>query len=204
VLSHIRSRISGQFAVFALLAFVMAATRFGHTGSPWLPPDASWAVFFVGGFYLARAWRWALAALLLEAVAVDCAAIGYTGVSNYCVTVAYWFIVPAYSLLWLGGAWLRRHYRQSPMDLARLLLGFTISVTLCFLITQGSFYWLGGRIEQASLAGWWSNFARWYGHFLAVSGAYVALAALIEIAFQAIDSAIHARAGAIGSPPDRS
>jgi hypothetical protein len=201
VFSHLNSRLSRRFAVFAFLALVMAATRFGHSGNPWLPPDASWAVFFVGGFYLAREWRWALAALLLEAVAVDRAAIGYSGVSNYCVTVAYWFIVPAYSLLWLGGAWLRRNYRQAPLDLTRLLGGFAVCVTLCFLITQGSFYWLGGRVAHPSLAGWWSNFARWYAHFLSVSGAYVALAALIEIAFQAIDSAIHARARAPRSLP---
>jgi hypothetical protein len=136
---------SRRYGVLALLALVMAATRFSHTGSTWLPPDASWAVFFIGGFYLAREWRWALGVLLIEAVAVDYAAIRYLGISNYCVTVAYWFIVPAYSVLWLGGAWLRRRYQQLPVDLLRLLVSLTVCVSLCFLITQGSFYWLGGR-----------------------------------------------------------
>ncbi len=186
--SRVHSHFSHRFIVFALLALIMAATRSGHSGTPWVPPDASWAVFFVGGFYLTREWRWALAALLIEAVAIDYAAIRYAGVSNYCMTVAYWFIVPAYSLLWVGGAWLRRGYLRAPIDLARLLLSLALCVTLCFLLTQGSFYWLGGRVGQASLAGWWSNFTRWYGHFLTVSGAYVALAALIELAVQAIDS----------------
>jgi hypothetical protein len=171
-----------RLALFALLALPMAVTRFSHLGTPWLPPDASWAVFFLGGFYLRREWRWALAALLIEAVAVDCIAIRYFGVSNYCATVAYWFIVPAYSALWLGGAWLRRHYQQSPFDLARLVASLLISVTVCFLLTQGSFYWLSGRIGPPDLAGWWSNFARWYGHFLAVPCTYVAVVALLHAA----------------------
>jgi hypothetical protein len=188
--------ISRRFALFVLLALLMAATRFSHTGIGWLPPDASWAVFFVAGFYLAPEWRWALAALLLEAVAVDCSAIRYYGVSNYCFTLAYWFILPAYSMLWLGGVWLRRHCRQAPLDLAWLALSLAVSVTVCFLLTQGSFYWLGGRVAQPSFAGWWSNFTRWYGHFLLVTSAYVALGALIE-------SALAARTEVIAALPPR-
>lgn len=177
------TQTSRQLTILTLLALVMAATRFSHTGSAWLPPDASRAVFFIGGFYFAREWRWALGLLLIEAVAVDYTAIRYFGVSNYCVTIAYWFIVPAYSALWLGGAWLRHHYRQAPVDLVRLVASFVVSVTVCFLLTQGGFYWLGGRIAHPDLAGWWSNLTRWYGHFLTVPCAYVALAAFIEILF---------------------
>jgi hypothetical protein len=172
---------SRRYGILALLVLVMAATRFSHTGSAWLPPDASWAVFFVGGFYLAREWRWVLGVLLIEAVAVDYTAIRYIGVSNYCVTVAYWFIVPAYSVLWLGGAWLRHDYRQAPVDLIRLVASLVVSVTVCFLLTQGAFYWFGGRIAHPHPAGWWSDFTRWYGHFLTVPCAYVGLAAFIEI-----------------------
>src|SRR5256885_14887108 len=81
-----------RFALFALLALSMAATRMNHAGSAWLPPDASWAVFYLAGFYLAREWRWALTLLLIEAVAIDGLAIRYHGLSNYCATLAYWFI----------------------------------------------------------------------------------------------------------------
>lgn len=159
------------------LASAMAATRFGHLGATWVPPDASWAVFFVAGFYLTGE-RWVLPALLLEAIVVDFVAIRYYGVSDYCVTVAYWFILPAYSVLWLGGAWLRRHYRHRPSDLVRLVASLIGGVTICFLITQGSFYWLGSRIPDPSLIGWWSNLTRWYGYFLCVTCAYVAAVAV--------------------------
>jgi hypothetical protein len=38
-------------------------------------------------------------------------------------------------------------------------------------------------VHDPDLAGWWSNFTRWYGHFLVVPSAYTALAAFIEIVF---------------------
>lgn len=168
---------------FAILALAMVATRFGgHLGAAWSPPDASWAVFFLAGFYLGREWRWALLALLVEAVAIDFAAIRFYGISNYCLTAAYWFIIPGYCALWLGGASLRSGYERRPRDLGRLALSLGAAVSVSFLLTQGSFYWLGGRIPQPSLAGWWSNFITWYGYFMAVTAGYVGLASLGHIA----------------------
>ncbi len=167
----------------ALLALVaaMGATRFGHLGTLWAPPDASWAVFFLAGFYLQED-RWVLAVLLCEAIVIDFVAIRVYGVSSYCVTGAYWFIVPGYSMLWLGGAWLRRHVVQRPSDAVRLAGSLLASFTACFVLTEGSFYWLGGRIGQPSVAGWWADFASWYGPFLLVTGTYVGLVAVAHLA----------------------
>ena len=177
------ARIPRRFVVFVLLALSMAATRFSHAGAAWLPPDATWALFFIGGFYLGGRWRWALGMLLIEAVGIDLLAIRHYGISNYCATLAYWLIVPAYSVLWLGGVWLRRHYRQAALpDLARLCASLVLSVTLCFVITNAGWYWLGGRVEHPDLVGWWSHFTRWYGHFLIVPCMYVAIATLIHVA----------------------
>jgi hypothetical protein len=173
---------SRRLAVCAVLLLLMTATRFTHAAGAGVLPDASWAVLFLGGFYLARDWRWAFALLLVAAVAADGLAIGYYGISNYCATAAYWFIVPAYSALWLGGAWLRRRYRRTAEDLARLLVSFTVSVTLCLAITHSAFYWLGGRVEHPSLGEWGSVFVQWYPLFVGVTGLYVAVATSVHIA----------------------
>ena len=54
--------------IFLILALVMAGTRINHFAAI---PDASWAVFFVAGFYLRGSWRWAFALLIAIAVLVD-------------------------------------------------------------------------------------------------------------------------------------
>jgi hypothetical protein len=171
-----------RLSVFAGLLVLIAATRFSHAGSAGVLPDATWAVFFLGGFYLARQWRWSLATLFAAAVGIDYLAIRHYGISNYCLTMAYWFIVPAYGILWLGGAWLRQHYQRVALDFARLLLSLVVSVTLCFAITHSAFYWLGGRIAHPTLGEWTSVFVQWYPLFLAVTSLYVGVATVLHIA----------------------
>jgi len=170
-----------QVALPAGLSLLMAVTRFGHFGTAWSPPDASWAIFFLGGFYLGRHWRWLLPLWLLEAAALDFAAIQYAGVDNYCVTVAYWFIAPAYSALWAGGMWMRRHYRGDSRDWLPLASSLLLSASTCYLLTNGSFYWLGGRVSDPTLAGWWKNLNDWYLHYLTMAFEYVAIAAALHI-----------------------
>ena len=50
IMNNIQTRL---IAIFAALAALMAATRFNHFGSAVSLPDASYAVFFLGGLYLA-------------------------------------------------------------------------------------------------------------------------------------------------------
>src|SRR5215467_14945133 len=100
--------------IFVILALVMSATRVNHFAAL---PDASWAVFFAGGFYLSGdpaglralfggATRWAFPLLIAVAVLIDFFVITSQGIdfwSHYCVSAAYWFLLPAYFSLWLGG-----------------------------------------------------------------------------------------------------
>lgn len=172
-----------RMAGFGALAALMIATRSGHLGTAWSPPDASWAVLYLAGFYFAREWRWAFPALFCAAAAVDFIVIRDFGVSSYCVTVAYVFMLPAYALLWLGGAWMRRAYRHELSDLARGAASLALACSLCFLLTNATFYWLGGRIAHPSLGGWWQSFAHWYPGFVGIPFVYVGVVALLHAAF---------------------
>jgi GNAT superfamily N-acetyltransferase len=167
-------------AAFCGLLALMIVTRSGHLGTAWQPPDASWAVLYLAGFHFRREWRWALPTLLFTAVAVDFILIRDLGVSAYCVTMAYVFMLPAYSLLWLGGAWMRRAYRHDAADLIRCAASLGIAASLCFLLTNASFYWLGGRIPNPGLGGWGRNFMQWYPGFVGVPFVYTGIAALLQ------------------------
>jgi len=168
-----------QIGVFAVLAVVMAATRFHH----FLPvPDASWALFFTGGFLLAGASRWAFPLLMVLAVAIDWVAIQYAGVSNYCVTAAYWFLVPTHAALWFGGLWLRHSLVNQPSDVARLVLSAALSTAAAFTISNSSFYWLGGRYADPNSAEFVARYTQWFPHFFTVTTSYIAAFAVIVMA----------------------
>ena len=111
-----------RLAIFLGLGALMAATRLNHFGAI---PDASWAAFFIAGFYLRGSVRWAFPALMAIAVAVDYAVItagGQSFWSHYCVSPGYWFLVPAHLSMWFGGSLLRRHYGAGSFKTLGLLL----------------------------------------------------------------------------------
>ena len=180
---------SSRLLTLTVLAVLMAASR-GHAFDHFSPPDASWAVFFIAGFHL-RGWgRWAFPALMALAVGVDWWVITGQGIdfwNHYCVSAAYWFLVPAYAAMWAGGAWLRRRYAGARWDaLGRLAFAFVLSVLACHLLAQGSFYWLSDSVTDPTLAGWWKNYTDWLAPYLVTAGVYVSIAAALQVAAERI------------------
>ena len=174
--------------IFTLLAALMVATRLNLPGSitHWGPvPDASWAVFFIGGFYL-RSWtKWAFPMLMALAVLVDYVVITGQGMSfwtHYCMSAAYWFLVPAYFSLWLGGMLVRRAYKEANgKSLAVLVASLFTAVVVCHLLSQGSFYWLSDSVLEPTFAGWWKNYTDWFLPYLRTTAIYVGLAVIVHV-----------------------
>ncbi len=170
-------------AIFVGLAALMAATRLNHFGAI---PDASWAVFFIAGFYLRGSVRWAFPALMAVAVAVDYIVITGSGQnfwSHYCVSPGYWFLVPAHLSMWLGGSLLRRQYRRGSLNSLVLLVALAFaSVAACHLFAQGGFYWLSDAVANPTVAGWARNYADWFLPYLRTASIYIALAAVLHLA----------------------
>jgi hypothetical protein len=176
--------------IFAILALVMTATRVNHFAAL---PDASWAVFFVAGFYLRGSARWAFPLLIALAVLIDFVVITSQGIdfwSHYCVSAAYWFLLPAYFSLWFGGAMLRRLYAGLSVRALGLLGAFLlVAVSTCYLISNGSYYWLSDGWLAAgnvrSFAGWIENLGDWYVPYLRTSAIYVGIAAALHVGIAA-------------------
>jgi hypothetical protein len=171
-----------RLGIGALLALAMLATRVNH----FVPvPDASWAVFFVAGFYLRGLGRWAFPALMALAVAIDAWVIGQAGLSfwdHYCVSVAYWFLVPAYAAMWFGGALLAKQARGlEPRALGWLLVTAFVATNACYLVSNGSFYWLSDSVANATLAGWGKNLGDWYLQYIGYTSLYIAIAAVVHV-----------------------
>lgn len=166
--------------ILALLALLMVATRVNH----WAPiPDASWAVFFIGGFYLRQWTRWAFPALMALAVAVDYAVITGQGQSfwqHYCVSAAYWFLVPAYFAMWAGGLFVARRYSRSWRTLALTAVALVASTMVCQLLSQGSFYWLSASVAEKTVAGWAANYLQWLLPYMQTAATYVGIAVVVH------------------------
>ncbi|MEW5787821.1 MAG: hypothetical protein AB1899_08195 [Pseudomonadota bacterium] len=156
------------------LAAVMAATRFHHFGDTLHLPDASWALFFLAGFYLSPAW---LLGLMAEAVAIDAAAVGLMGVSAYCLTPAYAALQLAHLGLWTGGR-LSRRMNGEGSGLVALASVAAVTIIGAFLVSNGAFYWFGGRVADTNWLQFAHTFVDYGPAFLASTLSYLAVAAL--------------------------
>lgn len=175
-----------RLGIFLALALVMAATRihlslFNHDVR-----DASWAVFFLAGFWLRGSFRWAFPLLMAGAVLTDYLVINGQGIdfwSHYCVSVAYWFLIPAYLSLWMGGSWLARHQRGLSMStLGLAAVALLVSQLVCYVLSNGSFYWLSNSVPQPrSFSAWFENLGDWYLPFLGTTALYVGIGALVHV-----------------------
>ena len=173
--------------ILSLLVLLMAGTRLNHFAPV---PDASWAVFFIGGFYLRNWTRWAFPLLMGLAVVVDWTVISNQGMSfwqHYCVSAAYWMLIPAYFAMWTGGMLLRRYYRSANLKSLGMLAATVIgSVALCHLIAQGSFYWISASVAEPTFAGWAKNYSDWLLPYMQSAAMYIGAAALVQVVAEAI------------------
>ncbi len=157
-----------RFWVLSGLLVLMSATRFHHFGSVSFLPDASLAVFFLSGFYLGKktaaspasgfsfaasfitAPLMAVTLLLVAAGSIDYLAIHYGGVSDWCVTPGYVLLIPAYSVMFLGGEWAARCNPFSKSGALKSTAILLVAVLLAFLISNTGFYFFSERFQEMS------------------------------------------------------
>lgn len=173
----------GAVALMAL----MAATRFHHFGTAFALPDASLAIFFLAGLWLGG--RYLFAFLLVEAGLIDYLAITEMGVSDFCVSPAYIFLIPAYSAMWLGGKWCKRHQTLSIASIAQQFAALVISTSSAFLLSNGSFFLLSEKNTDSSWAHYVDGFALYFPPYLSSTLIYVvSLFAIITMAKSLLSS----------------
>ncbi len=167
-----------QLLVGLLLAMLMAVTRSHHAADLTHLPDASWAVFFLAGFYLPTL---AFGGLLALAALIDYVAITWGGVSSFCVSPAYGFLLPAYGALWLAGRRFADAYFASWQALKPLLTNLLLGAALCELISSGAFYFFSGRYAEPNLIEFGTRLLRYFPASLQAVLMYVGAAALIHL-----------------------
>lgn len=161
------------------LIALMAATRMHHFGSGLHLPDASLAVFLLAGFFIASPVF--LGALFVEAGVIDYLAITQFGVSDFCVTPAYWFLIPTYATLWFAGRYYARIHQHSLRSLG-IFAGISLAATsVAFFISNSAFYLFSGRFPDLSMAEYSHRVAQYYVQYLSGAVVYLVPAVLLYV-----------------------
>ncbi len=195
-LMNILSITPPRFVITLLLAATMVATRFHHFGSALHLPDASLAVFFMAGFYLTG--MLAFSVLLVAAGLIDYFAITVGGVSDFCVTPAYWFLISAYGVMWFAGRWSASKVQMRWQSLLPLFGSLFVASGIAFLISNGAFYMLSGRFPDLSWVQYSERVASYYLPYVTAALGYVAFAAFTHWVVATISQMRTLRSGRAG------
>lgn len=180
---------SKAIIIFALLAVLMAVTRFNHFGSAVSLPDASLAVFFLGGLYLTLSARASIAifiALILEAGLIDYYATSMQGVSDWCMTPAYWFLIPTYGSLWLTGRWLSHRQAMYGKGIVGITLAAWVANSFAFVFSNATFYLFSEHFADMSAFEYASRVTQYYGSYVSVALLYTACAVVLHMALDTV------------------
>ena len=163
-----------SYGILAILALTMLATRFHHFGDALHLPDASLALFFIAGLGIATVWAFPL--LIVEACAIDWVATSVGGVSDWCLSPAYWFLLPTYACLWFGGRWYAQRHVYAPRTLLPLTGSVIVTSSLAFIISNAGFYAFSGRFPEMSWSEYAARVAQYYPPYVLIACAYIAAA----------------------------
>lgn len=174
-----------QLLIAIGLLVVMIATRGSHVGSAALLPDATLAAMLLGGIFLQRASWFSL--FIGACVAVDAFAVGVAGVSSYCLSPAYWALLPTYAVMWLGGRWLAR--RSNAFSAGTYAMVAALSTSVAFVLSTHSFYLFSGKFPEATLwevlhHGW-----EYYPSYLGYTLMYLGIAWVVDFVARQMTSA---------------
>jgi hypothetical protein len=154
-------------------ALKVILTGSNHFGSYLSLPDASWSMFFLAGLWT-RALVWPVL-MMIAALVVDYLVIA-GGVSSYCFTPGYAFLIPTHIALWGAGRWAAFDVSFKTSQLVRTGLALVIGCSAAFVISNAGFYWFSGYFTNTSAFSFADAVIQYFPSYLKVSGLYIAAA----------------------------
>jgi hypothetical protein len=155
-----------QIIIALVIAFFMLLTRGSHVLTHVALPDASLALFLLGGLLLKR-WGW-FAAFFVLATVIDFGAAAFDPAQGFCLTNGYWGLIPAYGAMWLGGLWLSKQADAfATSNLATYSLVSLLTTFIAFVVSTQTYYLFSGRFPAQgiieSMKHGWEYLPNWMG-----------------------------------------
>lgn len=176
-----------SLVLFAAMVLLMASTRSHHFDALTHLPDASLAAFLLAGIYLPLL---AFPALLVVAGLSDYAAFNYAGVSDWCFSPAYWFLIPTYAVLFYAGRYYAARHRQTLRGLAMFSVTTFAATSVAFVLSSGSFFLFSGRFAEMSALQYTSSVAKYFLPYQISAFMYLAFAVAVQIAANSLSKRI--------------
>ncbi|MDX2424947.1 MAG: hypothetical protein QNK15_01710 [Cycloclasticus sp.] len=170
-----------QIFIGFVLILLMVATRGHHFATLEHLPGATWAVFFLAGFYLRSIWT--LLGLLMLTWLVDYASFTWGSSSGFCLTRAYVFLLPAYAALWFSGHWYARQYHFNWSTLIPLVAAILVGSIVCELFSSGGFYFFSGRFVDTSFTEFSGRLIKYYPSYLQSLAFYIGITVVVHTLF---------------------
>jgi hypothetical protein len=138
--------------IFAALIFLMLLTRGDHLLSSISLPDASFALFLIGGMLLTKP-KWFISLFILSVV-IDLATLATNSAYQIPINFGYWGLLPSYGIMWLFGSRI-----ANTKSFVRFVTFGVISTLITFVISTQTYNLLSGTfpgmtIKQSIQTGW--------------------------------------------------
>jgi len=150
-------------------------TRTNHFGDSVFLPDATLAVLFLGGLLIRRI-SW-LAVAIIAAFSMDFYALGFKGVSDYCMSLGYWGLIPTYAVVWGAGRWLAN--RENPFSAIPYTLTAWAASSVAFVMSNAFWYSFSDKVNTMNIIEFSQRIAKYYTPYVGYAMMYVGAAWLL-------------------------
>ncbi len=178
---------SQRLPVFFALLALLALTRVGHFGSVVSLPDASLAVFLMGGLWLGGAR--CFAAYVVTAFGIDVFLAKTAVEAGWCLTPAYGGLVASYGVMWLAGRFL---VRAPELPLLRLAAVGLLAVLAAFAVANVSFWAYSGYFGAMPASEYAGRVIQYLPPYLGSTALYLALGWIAHALLRARAATRHA------------
>ena len=138
--------------IFAALIFLMLLTRGDHLLSSISLPDASFALFLIGGMLLTKP-KWFISLFILSVV-IDLATLATNSAYQIPINFGYWGLLPSYGIMWFFGLCI-----ANTKSFLKFMAFGVIATLMTFVISTQTYNLLSGlypdiTIKESMQTGW--------------------------------------------------
>jgi hypothetical protein len=164
--------LSRRLLILLGLAAAIALTRTSHFGTSEILPDASLAAFLLGGLLLQRSCGFGV--MLAVAFGADVISAQTATEAGWCITPAYFGLIPTYGVLWLTGRWLGSRFQQSgKFDFVHAAVASLAAIALAFVISNATWYAFSGTVAGMGIPEFTLAVAKYFPPYLGSAMLYL-------------------------------